>query len=58
MGQLSYDERVCVRFLNKFKDWTDSTWGFRVYGTYSHLQAQVDADRQADGQNAQEVAGE
>ncbi|KAJ4381397.1 hypothetical protein N0V86_003747 [Didymella sp. IMI 355093] len=56
MGQLSYDERVCVQFLNKFKDWTDSTWGFRVYGTYSRTQAQVDAYGQADGQNAQEVA--
>jgi hypothetical protein len=28
MSQLSYDEKHCVRFLNKFKDWPDPTWGF------------------------------
>ncbi|KAH6629180.1 hypothetical protein C7974DRAFT_182547 [Boeremia exigua] len=50
MGRLSYDERVCVQFLNKLKDWTDSTWGFRVYGTYSHVQAR------ADSQNTQDAA--
>jgi hypothetical protein len=58
MEHLSYDERVCVQFLNIFKDWADPTWGFRVYGTYSRLQAQGDADGQADGQNAQDLAGE
>ena len=62
MGRLSYDERVCVQFLNKFKNSADPTWGFRVYGTYSRPQVQRDADgqvdEQADGQEAQEAAGE
>jgi hypothetical protein len=62
MGQLSYDKRVCVQFLNKFKNSADPTWGFCVYGTYSRPQVQRDADgqvdEQADGQEAQEAAGE
>ena len=62
MEQLSYDERVCVRFLSKFKNSADPTWGFRVYGTYSRPQVQRDADGQvdepADDQEGQEAAGE
>lgn len=53
MGQLGYDERLCVQFLNKFEDWADPTWGFCVYGTYSRSQGQIDTD-----ENAQEAAGE
>lgn len=58
MGHLGYDERLCVQFLNKLQDWDDPTWGFRVYGTYSRSHGQGDADRHADGGNAQEIAGE
>jgi hypothetical protein len=59
MAQLSYDEKHCVRFLNKFKDWPDPTWGFWVYGTYSRPQGQSDAAGEVDGDtNAQEAAGE
>jgi hypothetical protein len=59
MAQLSYDEKQCVRFLDKFKDWPDPTWGFWVYGTYSRPQGQSNADGVADGDtNAQEAAGE
>jgi hypothetical protein len=59
MAQLSYDEKHCVRFLNKFKDWPDPTWGFWVYGTYSRPQGQSNADGVADGDtNAQEAAGQ
>lgn len=62
MGQLSYDGRVCVQFLNKFKNSADPTWGFRVYGTYSRPQVQRDANRhvdeQIDGQEAQDAEGE
>jgi hypothetical protein len=59
MAQLTYDEKHCVRFLNKFKDWPDPTWGFWVYGTYSRPQGQSNADGEADGDtNAQEAAGQ
>jgi hypothetical protein len=59
MAQLTYDEKECVRFLNKFKDWPDPTWGFWVYGTYSRPQGQSNANGDADGDtNAQETAGE
>jgi hypothetical protein len=58
MAQLSYDEKHCVRFLNKFKDWPDPTWGFWVYGTYSRPQGQSNVDGEADGDtHAQEEAG-
>ncbi|KAJ8115544.1 hypothetical protein OPT61_g2831 [Boeremia exigua] len=50
MGQLSYDERVCVKFLDKFKNSADPTWGFWVYGTYSRRQVDNNSHE------AQEVA--
>jgi hypothetical protein len=59
MSQLTYDEKHCVRFLNKFKDWPDPTWGFWVYGTYSRPQRQDNEDGEVDDDtNAQETAGQ
>jgi hypothetical protein len=58
MAQLSYDEKHCVRFLNKFKDWPDPTWGFWVYGTYSRPQGQSTVDGTDSDTSAQEAAGQ
>jgi hypothetical protein len=59
MAQLSYDERVCMKFLNKIKNWPDPTWGFWVYGTYSRPQGQSNANGETNADtNTQEAAGE
>jgi hypothetical protein len=39
-----YDKRECQKFLEKFGNWLDPTWGFYVYGTYTRPEGQKDAD--------------
>ncbi|CAO2654547.1 Nn.00g112800.m01.CDS01 [Neocucurbitaria sp. VM-36] len=56
MAPLDFEELQCERFLWRFHDWVDPTWGFYVYGTYTRPQGQKDADRDSDEANAQEAA--
>lgn len=34
------EELECERFLQKFENWADPTWGFYVYGTYKRPEDQ------------------
>jgi hypothetical protein len=51
-----YDKQECRKFLNRFQNWTDPTWGFYVYGTYTRPQLERDVGGESKKDKVQDKA--